>query len=78
MKTCQDCGERVYNLGCTNCNEGAYIEEQEYLTELQYRVASAEPDTDVDAVDPVAESQCSGLRATGCEDLSLSANTRSE
>jgi hypothetical protein len=26
MKTCEDCGERVYSLGCTNCNEVAYIE----------------------------------------------------
>jgi hypothetical protein len=34
MKTCPDCGERVYNLGCVNCNEAAYIEEQERLTEL--------------------------------------------
>ena len=35
-KTCPDCGERVYNLGCVNCNEPAYIEEQEQLTALQY------------------------------------------
>lgn len=28
MKTCPDCGSRVYNLGCTWCNEEAYIEEQ--------------------------------------------------
>lgn len=33
MKTCPDCGERVYNLGCVNCNEPAYIEEQERLTD---------------------------------------------
>ena len=33
-KTCPDCGERVYNLGCVNCNEAAYIEEQERLTQL--------------------------------------------
>lgn len=30
-KTCPDCGERVYSLGCTNCNEGAYISEQASL-----------------------------------------------
>lgn len=24
-RDCPDCGERVYNLGCTNCNEAAYI-----------------------------------------------------
>lgn len=34
MKTCPDCGERVYNLGCVNCNEIAYIEEQERLNDL--------------------------------------------
>jgi hypothetical protein len=34
MKTCPDCGERVYSLGCTNCNEVAYINEQERLTAL--------------------------------------------
>lgn len=34
MKTCPDCGERVYNLGCVNCNESAYIDEQERLTDL--------------------------------------------
>lgn len=28
MKTCPDCGSRVYNLGCVNCNEDDYIEEQ--------------------------------------------------
>src|SRR5262245_8272658 len=36
MKTCPDCGERVYNLGCVNCNEEAYIEEQNMLTDAQY------------------------------------------
>lgn len=28
MKVCPDCGERVYRLGCVNCDEDAYIEEQ--------------------------------------------------
>lgn len=36
MKTCPDCGERVYSLGCVNCNEAAYIEEQIMLTEPLY------------------------------------------
>lgn len=31
MKTCENCGERVYNLGCVYCNEEAYIAEQEAL-----------------------------------------------
>lgn len=34
-ETCPDCGERVYNLGCTWCNEDAYIVEQSRLTDLQ-------------------------------------------
>ncbi len=34
MTSCEDCGCAVYNLGCTNCNEEDYIEEQEYLTSL--------------------------------------------
>lgn len=33
MKTCPNCGERVYRLGCTNCDEKAYIEDQEIRTE---------------------------------------------
>lgn len=36
MKTCPDCGSRVYSLGCVNCEEANYIEEQKQLTELQY------------------------------------------
>jgi hypothetical protein len=34
-KTCPDCGERVYKLGCVNCNEEAYIAEQEVLNYLE-------------------------------------------
>lgn len=33
-KSCENCGEPVYGLGCTWCNEDAYIEEQEYPTSL--------------------------------------------
>jgi hypothetical protein len=36
METCPDCGCRVYALGCVNCNEEDYIEEQDMLTDLQY------------------------------------------
>lgn len=32
-ETCPDCGCRVYNLGCVNCDEPCYIEEQERLDE---------------------------------------------
>lgn len=35
MKTCPDCGCRVYKLGCVNCNEAAYIEEQIQLIGLE-------------------------------------------
>lgn len=35
-RTCENCGSRVYSLGCTWCDEEAYIEEQEYLTDVQY------------------------------------------
>ena len=31
MKTCPDCGSRVYSLGCTWCNEEAYIKEQAHF-----------------------------------------------
>lgn len=33
MKTCENCGSRVYSLGCVNCDEEAYISEQERLTD---------------------------------------------
>lgn len=33
MKTCENCGERVYKLGCVNCNEAAYIADQVELDE---------------------------------------------
>jgi hypothetical protein len=32
MDTCESCGSKVYNLGCVNCDETAYIYEQERLT----------------------------------------------
>lgn len=32
-KTCEDCGCRIYNLGCVNCNEIDYIHEQESIDE---------------------------------------------
>jgi hypothetical protein len=37
MKTCENCGSNVYGLGCVNCDEVNYIEEQEYLTDLMVR-----------------------------------------
>lgn len=35
-KTCENCGEPVYSLGCVNCNEIEYIEEQDYMTGRDY------------------------------------------
>ena len=32
MKSCENCGCRVYTLGCVNCDEANYIEDQEYRT----------------------------------------------
>ncbi len=34
MKTCEDCGCKVYNIGCVNCNEENYISEQSRLDSL--------------------------------------------
>ena len=31
MSRCENCGERVYSLGCVNCNELAYIKQQDQL-----------------------------------------------
>ena len=28
-QTCEDCGSRVYQYGCTNCNEQDYIDMQD-------------------------------------------------
>lgn len=28
METCEECGSRIYNLGCINCNEMDYVNEQ--------------------------------------------------
>ena len=28
MKTCENCGSKMFNLGCIYCNEADYIEEQ--------------------------------------------------
>lgn len=28
MRTCEDCGSKVYSGYCVNCNEEHYIEEQ--------------------------------------------------
>lgn len=34
MKTCENCGCRVYALGCTWCDEEPYIQQQIELTAL--------------------------------------------
>jgi len=42
MKTCENCGSRVYSLGCTWCNEEAYIEQQTHFDALHDRDRKAE------------------------------------
>ena len=46
MKTCPDCGCRVYNLGCVNCNEEAYIEEQSVIDEAREHERRSEQPAD--------------------------------
>lgn len=41
METCPDCGCKVYGLGCVNCNEIAYIEEQCLYDADDLRVVAA-------------------------------------
>lgn len=35
MKTCEDCGCRIYEYGCVNCNEADYIEMQGEYDEVE-------------------------------------------
>lgn len=35
METCENCGVKKENLGCLNCNEIEYIEEQYISQDLQ-------------------------------------------
>lgn len=46
MKTCENCGSNVYKLGCIHCDEENYIEEQKYLTDLQYGRDRTQPEAD--------------------------------
>lgn len=45
--TCENCGERVYSLGCVNCNEANYIAQQS----LRYREAASVEESEQDAPD---------------------------
>lgn len=47
MKTCEDCGCRVYEYGCINCNEQDYIDMQAY----DDRVITDESDAERAAMD---------------------------
>ncbi len=33
-KHCENCGDRIYNLGCSNCSEVRYIEQQYHELEM--------------------------------------------
>lgn len=35
MNTCPNCGCRVYQLGCVNCDEMAYIDQQDVLAQIE-------------------------------------------
>ena len=60
MNTCPDCGSRVYKLGCVNCNEAAYIEEQEQFTDaLQGPASGARTE-----IQPLRSSQSTGTFRT--------------
>lgn len=37
-KTCKECGCKIYNLGCVNCNEIDYIDEQSYFEKEETRI----------------------------------------
>lgn len=53
MKTCEDCGERVYELGGVNCNEADYIETQnEYDDGDIYTAPDLLPERDMISEDP--------------------------
>jgi hypothetical protein len=52
MKTCEDCGCRVYEYGCVNCNEQDYIDMQAYyddLAEAEHQPAAEPVTVDVSA-----------------------------
>lgn len=42
-ETCENCGSRVYKLGCTWCDEEEYIEEQAALTAREIAEAPEMP-----------------------------------
>lgn len=41
-KTCENCGGRVYKLGCENCDEMNFIAEQEELTDYYNKERAAD------------------------------------
>jgi hypothetical protein len=49
MNTCPDCGSRVYNLGCTWCNEEAYMAEQSRFDALADEERSTESQANTEA-----------------------------
>lgn len=43
-KTCEDCGSRIFEHGCVNCNEQDYIDMQgAYDTREEVKVISSKP-----------------------------------
>jgi len=51
MKTCENCGCKVYSNGCVNCNEELYILDQYYELDMEL------PKEDTDFMKKVREQQ---------------------
>ena len=51
MKTCENCGCKVYSNGCVNCNEELYILDQYYEQDMKL------PKEDTDFMKKVHEQQ---------------------
>ncbi len=68
MKVCEDCGSRVYKLGCVNCNEEAYIaagNEEQDDSDCWKCKGSGEIEWDDDACSMPAIVMCWVCKGTG-------------
>ena len=52
-KTCPDCGSRVFNRGCVNCDKDNYIAEQEYFNHLPEIYDNIEADIELPKAETV-------------------------
>lgn len=51
-KRCENCGSKVYDLGCVNCDEENYIEQQEWENELDDLGGTGHGDISMSDADP--------------------------